>query len=102
MNEQTFHLETVRGLIRHTINRMHLDLEQRGLTALGTIVDWTNLRTFNNEVNSLFRSAVRSNRERIAVNNLIIEARRRTPHFAAVIANLAEYERIIADGIKAY
>src|ERR1700744_838381 len=102
MTERTFHLETIRGLIRHTTNRTHLDLEQRGLTAIGTIVDWTNLRTFNNEINSLFRSAVRSHREQIAVNNLIVETRRRTAHFATAIANLAEYEEAIADGIKAY
>ena len=58
MNERTFHQETIRGLIRHTINRTHLDLEQRGLIAVGNIVDWTNLRTFDQEINNLIKFMV--------------------------------------------
>src|SRR5581483_3272204 len=102
MNERTFHQETIRGLIRHTINRTHLDLEQRGQIAVGNIVDWTNLRTFDQEINNLFRSPIYSRRERIAINNLIIEVQRRINHFTAAIPDVAAFEESIREGTRAY
>ena len=73
MNVRTFHRETIRGLIRNTVNRTHLDFERRGLLAVGIVVDWNNLRTVHQEINNLFASRIGSNREQIAVNNLIVE-----------------------------
>lgn len=102
MNERTFHQETIRGLIRHTINRTHLDLEQRGLIAVGRIVNWTNLRTFDQEINNLYRSPIYSRRERIAINNLLIEVQRRINHFTTVIPDIAAFEESVKEGIRVY
>ena len=102
MNERTFHQETIRGLIRHTINRTHLDLEQRGLIAVGRIVNWTNLRTFDQEINNLYRSPIYSRRERIAINNLLIEVQRRINHLTPVIPDIAAFEESIKEGIRVY
>ena len=102
MNVRTFHRETIRGLIRNTVNRTHLDFERRGLIAVGTVIDWNNLRTLNQEINSLFASRIGSNREQTAVNNLIIEFWLRIAHLLPIIADQNSYEDSIARGIKVY
>ena len=102
MNERTFHQETIRGLIRHTINRTHLDLEQRGLIAFGNIVDWTNLRTFNQEINNLFASHIHTNRERTIINNLLVEIRGRIQHFTPVLPDIAAFEEAVVNRIRVY
>src|SRR5581483_4217744 len=102
MNVRTFHRETIRGLIRNTVNRTHLDFERRGLIAVGTVIDWTNLRTLNQEINFLFASRIGSNREQTVINNLIVEIRIRITHLQPVIANQNSYEATIERGIKVY
>src|SRR5947209_6782803 len=102
MNVRTFHRETIRGLIRNTVNRTHLDFERRGLIAVGTVIDWNNLRTLNQEINSLFASCIGSNREQTAVNKLIIEFRLRIAHLLPIIVDQNSYENSIARGIKVY
>ena len=102
MNEQQFHQQTIRGLIQTTINRTHLDLERRGLIAFGTVIDWTNIRTLVQGIDILFRQPLASRRERVAVDNLIIEVRGRILHTIPGIANLEEFEGALKAGIKAY
>ena len=102
MNVRTFHRETIRGLIRNTVNRTHLDFERRGLLAVGTVVDWNNLRTVHQEINNLFASRIGSNREQIAVNNLIVEFRVRAAHLLPLITDQDDYENSIARGIRVY
>ena len=102
MNVRTFHQETIRGLLRNTVNRTHLDFEQRELIPLGTVVDWTDLRTFNQEINNLFASCIDSDREQAVIGNLIIEVRLRINHLLPIIANPQEYERALATGVKVY
>ena len=100
MNVRTFHRETIRGLIRNTVNRTHLDFERRGLIAVGTVIDWTNIRTLNQEINLLFASRIGSNREQTAVNNLIIEFRLRIAHLLPIIVDQNSYEDSIARELK--
>ena len=102
MNVRTFHRETIRGLIRNTVNRTHLDFERRGLLAIGTVIDWNNLRTLHQEINHLFASRRGSGREQVAVNNLIIEIRTRVNHLLPLITDQNGYEDSIARGIKVY
>ena len=70
-----------------SLNRTHLDFECRGLLAVGTVVDWNNLRTVHQEINNLFASRIGSNREQIAVNNLIVEFRVRAAHLLPLITD---------------
>src|ERR1043165_9398543 len=102
MNVRTFHRETIRGLIRNTVNKTHLDFERRGLIAVGTVIDWTNLRTLNQEINLLFASRIGSNREQTAINNLIVEVRLRIAHLLPVIVDQNSYENTIVRGITVY
>jgi hypothetical protein len=102
MNNRTFHRNTIRGLLRHTINRTHLDLERRGLVNLGIVIDWNNLRTLNQEIDRLFNHPVQSTRERTTVGNIIIEVRLRVAHFTQALPNYGDFEQALFNGIKVY
>src|SRR5436190_18154901 len=102
MNHKTFHQNTIRGLLRHTINRTHLDLERRGLINLGIVIDWNNLRTLNQEIDRLFNHPAQSTRERTTVGNIIIEVRLKVAHFAQALPNYGNFEQALSNGIKVY
>src|SRR5436305_8411821 len=100
MNVRTFHRDTIKGLIRNTVNRTHLDFERRGLLIVGNVINWNNLRTLHQEINNLFASRIGSNREQTEVNNLIIEFRTRAAHLLPIITDQNGYEDSLAKGIK--
>src|ERR1051326_3605346 len=100
VNVRTFHRDTIKGLIRNTINRTHLDFERRGLLIIGTVINWNNLRTLHQEINRLFNSQIGSNREQIVVNNLITEIWTRAAHLLPLVANRNSYEDSLTRGIK--
>ena len=105
MNEREYHQHTILGLIRTTVNLTHLDLERRGLLNLRIAVNWTNLRTFKQAIDTLFASQIDSQRERIALQNILIETRQRTQHIGTAVNQpnyLDSFESSLQEGITAY
>jgi len=92
MNTEQFHQQTILGLLQTTVNRTHLDLERRQLINLGSVVNWTNLRTLTNEINSLFTREIDSRRERVAFDNIIVEIRLRAASTYEGLADTAAFE----------
>ena len=85
-----------------TVNRTHLDLERRQLINLGSVVNWTNLRTLMNEINFLFTREIDSQRERVAFDNIIVEIRLRATSTYEGLADTAAFEANLRQGIVAY
>ena len=102
MNTEQFHQQTILGLLQTTVNRTHLDLERRQLINLGSVVNWTNLRTLTNEINSLFTREIDSRRERVAFDNIIVEIRLRATSTYEGLADTAAFEANLRQGIVAY
>src|ERR1044071_1437460 len=97
-----FHLQTIKGLVRTTVNSMHLDLERRQLIPLGSAINWTGLREFDNEINTLFNSKASSRRERQAVDNIIVEVRIRAAATYLGLSDQRAFERSLTHRIKVY
>ncbi len=102
MNTEQFHQQTILGLLQTTVNRTHLDLERRQLINLGSVVNWTNLRTLTNEINSLFTREIGSRRERVAFDNILVEIRLRATSTYEGLADTAAFEANLRRGIVAY
>ena len=102
MNVQRFHQQTIRGLIQTTVNRTHLDLERRELISIGTTVDWNNIRSLVQGIDILFKHKINTQRERLSIENLVVDIRTRITHTIFGIANLEEFEEALARGIAAY
>src|SRR6266487_2571826 len=102
MNVQRFHQQTIRGLIQTTVNRTHLNLERRELISIGTTVDWNNIRSLVQGIDILFRHEINTRRERLSIENLVVDVRTRITHTISGIANLEEFEEALARGIAAY
>src|ERR1044072_4112419 len=102
MTVKEFHLQTIKGLVRTTVNSTHLDLERRQLIPLGSAINWTGLRGFDNEINTLFNSEASSRRERQAVNNIIVEVRVRATTTYQELSDQRAFKRSLTHGIKVY
>ena len=102
MNTEQFHQQTILGLIQTTVNVTHLDLERRQLIGIGSVVDWTNIRSLTNEINSLFTREIGSRRERVAFDNIIVEIRLRANSTYEGIADTAAFEANLRRGIVTY
>ena len=102
MNTEQFHQQMILGLLQTTVNRTHLNLERRQLINLGSVVNWTNLRTLTNEINSLFTREIDSQRERVAFDNIIVEIRLRAASTYKGLADTAAFEANLRREIVAY
>ena len=102
MTVKEYHLQTIKGLVRTTVNTTHLDLERRQLIPLGSAINWTGLRGFDNEINTLFNSEASSRRERQAVDNIIVEVRLRAATTYLGLPDQRAFERSLTHGIKIY
>jgi len=81
---------------------MHLDLERRELISIGTTVDWNNIRSLVQGIDILFRHEINTRREKLSIENLVVDVRTRITHTISGIANLEEFEEALARGIAAY
>ena len=97
-----FHQFTIRGLIQTTVNYTYSDLTRRQLIEEGLLVDWTELRSLNNEINLLFEGAVNSPREENTLDNIIIEIQTRAASIYLGLANSDEFDQYLKNGIKVY
>ena len=102
MNTEQFHQQTILGLLQTTVNLTHLDLERRQLIEIGSVVDWTNIRSLTNEINSLFKRELDSRRERVAFDNIIVEIRLRANPTYGGLADTAAFETNLRRGIVTY
>ena len=102
MNTEQFHQQTILGLIQTTVNLTHLDLERRQLIDIGSVVDWTNIRSLTNEINSLFARELGSRRERVAFDNIIVEIRLRANSTYGGLADTVAFEANLRRGIVTY
>ena len=92
----------IRGLIQTTVNRTHLNLERRRIIEEGSVVDWTDIRSLIWEIDFLFSQEINSRREKLTIENLIVEIRIRANHIYLGLANTREFETSITAGISAY
>ena len=97
-----FHQFTIRGLIQTTVNRTYIDLTRRQIIDEESIIDWTNLRSLSNEINSLFESAVDSEREANILNNIIVEIQIRAASIYPGLPNSNEFDQYLRQGIETY
>jgi len=97
-----FHQFTIRGLIQTTVNYTYSDLTRRQLIEEGLLVDWTELRSLNNEINLLFEGAVNSPREENTLDNIIVEIQTRAASIYLGLANSDEFDQYLKNGIKVY
>ena len=67
-----------------------------------TVVDWTNLRTLIQEIDSLFEYKINSRRERITLNNLITEiCVKATPTYQG-LTDIKAFKKSLRNRIVAY
>ena len=97
-----FHQFTIRGLIQTTVNYTYSDLVRRQIIEEISVVDWTELRSLSNEINSLFEGAVNSPRKDNILDNILIEIRTRAASIYPGLANPDEFDQCLKRGIKVY
>jgi hypothetical protein len=97
-----FHQFTIRELIQTTVNYTYSDLVRRQIIEETSVIDWTELRSLSNEINTLFESAVNSSREDNTLDNILIEIRIRAAAIYPGLANSDEFDQCLRRGIKVY
>src|SRR4051794_37051651 len=105
MNSKEFHQQTILGLIQKTVNTTFTDLGRRQLieeNLENQVINWTNQRILVNEINRLFDRGSSFTRERLSIENIIIEVRARAPSIYTILTDTNAFDKALSEGIKAY